>query len=97
MTGFVIATDSRRNDELLFMVDRRKQRASFWSNRLDDVFVYRDRAAAEAKARSYRFNHPRVMPLEDAFLYMREVEREQDHQAAMDWCEAGWDGHKGYF
>lgn len=94
MPGYVIATDSRRKDEILFMVDRRKQKASFWSNRLVDVFVYQDRQAALEKARSYRYNNPRVLPYELARDYVKEAEREDAHQQAMDWCEAGWDGHK---
>jgi hypothetical protein len=45
--GYVIMTDSRKCDEALFMVDRRRQRRSFWSNRLDDAFVYANRRAAD--------------------------------------------------
>lgn len=94
---FVIATDSRRCDELLFMVDRSKQRKSFWSNRLDDVFVFSDRDAAKAKCRTLRFNNPRVMTLKDAWKYERVVENARMHEQAMSDSECGWDAHKSYF
>ena len=32
---YVISCDSRTKCETLFLVNRRKQKASFWSNRLD--------------------------------------------------------------
>jgi len=60
---WVIATDSRKANELLFMVDRAKQKKSFWSNRLDDVFVFTDYEAAKAKVAELKFNNPRVMQL----------------------------------
>lgn len=94
---YVIATDSRFSDEVLFMVDRKKQRASFWSNRTDDAFVFADKGAAQAKCRSLRFNNPRVMPLTDAWERMREIERDEDYHAAMSAVEDGWDGHKNAF
>lgn len=103
-SGYVIASDSQRNDETLFMVDRRKQRASFWSNRLDDVLVFADRGAADRKAASLRFNRPRVMTLyaarSDAADARRAVhERDEEHtwNQAMSDRESAWDGHKGYF
>ncbi len=94
---FVIATDSRRKDEVLFMVDRNRQRASFWSNRLDDAMKYGDKSAAQQKAAKLRFNRPRVLTLQDAARIAGEQARAQEHQAAMYADEAGWDGHKGYF
>jgi len=95
---FVVATTSRRNPgETLFMVDRAKQRASFWSNRLDDVYAYDDRAAAERKAASLRFNRPRVLSLQDAASIVAALDDERAHQQAMDDSEAGWDGHKSSF
>jgi hypothetical protein len=98
MKGFVIATESQKGcGELLFMVDRRKQKLSFWSNVLDDVFVYQDLKAAQLKAKSYKYNRPQVLSLAEASQYMEEVEKEKDHQEAMDSCEMGWDGHKNSF
>ena len=94
---FVIATDTRRKDEVLFMVDRNRQRASFWSNRLDDAMKYGDKSAAQQKAATLRFNRPRVLTLQDAARIAGEQARAQEHQAAMYADEAGWDGHKGYF
>jgi hypothetical protein len=95
--SFVIATNSRTDDELLFMVDRSKQRASFWSNRLCDVLTYQNRDAAQRKASSLKFNRPQVMTLTEARAINEESERQRDHESAMDSSEAGWDGHKGVF
>ncbi len=81
--GFVIATDSRKRNEVLFMVDRRKQRISFWSNQLDEAFVYLDENAAHSKAASYRFNNPRVIPMRSAIKILNEHERERMHEAAL--------------
>jgi len=94
---YVIATDSRRKDEVLFMVDRNRQRASFWSNRLDDAMKYGYRAAAVQKAGKLRFNNARVLTLQDAARIAGDQAREREHERAMNDCEAGWDGHKGYF
>lgn len=94
---YVIATDSRRKDETLFMVDRNRQRASFWSNRLDDALKYGDKSAAQQKAAKLRFNSPRVLTLQDAAKISNRQENERDMDAAMAESEAGWDGHKGYF
>lgn len=94
---FIIVSHSRKNQELLFMVDRRKQKASFWSNRLDDVLEYKSRDEAEKKAQSLKFNNPRVMSKKNAKAYMTRREREQIHEIAMDCQELGWDGHKNFF
>jgi hypothetical protein len=98
---FVIVTDSRKRDEVLFMVDRAKQKASFWSNRLDDVLVFKNRGAANDKVRELRFNNPRVMTLGDAQKLTRETdkhrEQEADYHAGMSAMEDGWDGHKNAF
>lgn len=94
---FVIATDSRRKDEVLFMVDRNRQRASFWSNRLDDALKYGYKAAADQKAAKLRFNNARVMTLQEAAKIAGQQELERDAECAMSASEAGWDGHKGYF
>lgn len=93
---FVITTDSRRKDEILFMVDRRIQKKSFWSNRLDDAFVYGNKHAAEQKAQSFRYNNPRVMTLNHASRIAEEQEQQRQHEETMKWTEAGWDGHKVY-
>lgn len=85
---YVIATDSRRKDETLFMVDR---------NRLDDAMKYGDKSAAQQKATKLRFNRPRVLTLQDAARIAGEQAREREHEQAMADDEAGWDGHKGHF
>lgn len=95
--SYVIATQSRNCNELLFMVDRAKQRASFWSNRLDDALTYQYKAAAQAKVATLKFNRPQVMTLAEAQGIVREAEAERDHEEAMDASDAGWDGHKGSF
>ena len=94
---YVIATGSRRKDETLFMVDRNRQRASFWSNRLDDAMKYGNRSAADQKAASLKFNRPRVLTLYEAVMISDQQASERDLDAAMGDDEAGWDGHKGYF
>lgn len=94
---FVVITTSRKRDEILFMVDRAKQRASFWSNRIDDAFCFGSKSAAEAKAASLRFNRPRVMPLADARQLSLAQGNERELEAAMSAGEDGWDGHKGHF
>lgn len=98
--SFVIATNSRRRNEILVMVDRSKQRRSFWSNRTTDAFIYADRSAAEHKAASLRYNAPRVLSLAEARRLSKndqlERARELDriYEAGMDCTESGWDGHK---
>ncbi len=44
--GFVIATNSCSRNEVLFLVDRSKQRRSFWSNQTTDAFLFGSRSAA---------------------------------------------------
>lgn len=99
--GFVVVTDSRKRAELLFMVDRKKQKASFWSDRLDDVMVFAARSAAEGQARALRFNNPRVMTLAEANRLTRDERKardeEADYHAGMACVEFGWDGHKDVF
>lgn len=101
--SYIIASDSRQRDEVLFMVDRRLQRQSFWSNRVTEAFEYVDAAAAKAKVASLKFNNPRVMTVEAA----RELSKHQSFQRAVEttddqeWdtarahAELCWDGHKG--
>jgi inhibitor of KinA sporulation pathway (predicted exonuclease) len=94
---YVIATDSRFKNEVLFMVDRNRQRASFWSNRLDDAMKYGDKSSAQQKATKLRFNQPRVLTLQAAAQIAGEQMKGQEHEAALYADEAGWDGHKGHF
>jgi hypothetical protein len=95
--SFVIATDSRKRDEILFMVDRRRQKASFCSNRTVDAFIFADKRAADRKAKSLKHNNPRVMPLAHAQRIVNSKELDRIHQVGMDCVEAGWDGHKSIF
>lgn len=89
----VIVTTSRVNGELLVMVDRKKQRKSFWSNCLRDAFVYADKEAAVAKAKTFKFNNPRAMSMSDA---LRQMPMEPFLIDDMDSAELGWDAHKSY-
>ena len=76
---FVIITNSRRNHELLVMVDRKRQKRSFWSNRLDDAFIYFSQIAAQEKAKSLKFNNPRVMTFkqaQDCMSYTTDFDQE---------------------
>ncbi len=95
--GFVIATDSRKRDETLFMVDRCRQKASFWSNQTVDAFIFSDKGAADRKAKIFKHNNPRVLTLEAAQAIVRENELDRIHHVGMDSFEAGWDGHKNVF
>ena len=90
---WVVATDSRKRDELLFMVNRRIQRASFWSNRLDDALVYRNAEAARQKARSLKFNNPRVIKLSTARA-LASCNDVYGYDEDDEYDELGWDAHK---
>ncbi len=99
--SYVIVTDSRKKNEILFMVDRSKQKSSFWSDRLDEAFIYNDRIQADNKARSLRYNNPRIMEFKEAisrvgvpFERTNQETKERQHQEVMDEIESGWDGHK---
>jgi hypothetical protein len=63
---YVIVTDSRKKKEKLYMVDRRKQTKSFWSDRLDDVMKFPTQEAAQDVASALKFNNPKVWPLHTA-------------------------------
>lgn len=79
--SFVIACDKRDDPSTtLFMVDRRRQRQSFWSDRLDDALVYRRRVDAQLKVARLRYNSPRVLPLEEA----REIADAQAMWGSLD-------------
>jgi hypothetical protein len=91
---FVIACDG--DGETLFMVDRDRQTASFWSNRLTDAFVYKFEQAAIRKAASLRYNNPRAMPLHQAVVIAEVAEREREEDQIMSTCEQGWDAHKAW-
>ena len=57
--GFVIISNKRDvKGVTLFMVDRAKQRASFWSDRLDDVKNFQNFETAKAALSKLRFNNP---------------------------------------
>jgi hypothetical protein len=83
MSGYVIATQSRRREETLFMVDRAKESRSFWSNHLTHVFVYASREAAQARAAGLIFNSPCVLSLEEARRIACEQENGQMYDEAM--------------
>lgn len=99
MTKYAVVTDSRKRAEILFMVDRSKQRKSFWSNSVHDIFWYENKEAAQAKADSYQFNNARVMTQEEVMLYavksiyraLHEANEEDTSYADED---QGWDAHK---
>lgn len=65
---FVIVTSRIRSGRKrhLFMVDRRIQRESFWSDRLEDVMFWRSRSAADSRVRTMRHNDPRVIEFGEA-------------------------------
>lgn len=96
-TGYVIATVSRKNDDMLFMVDRSVQKKSFWSHSIEEAYVYDNPALAKAKADSYRYNHPRVLTYEQAYR-ISEEQREQRESASYSTLhldeDMSWDAHK---
>ena len=101
---FVVATHSRQGAETLFLVDRTKQRRSFWSNRTVDALVFPEKADAEAKARTLKFNNPRVIPWETAHRLATAVAKtaklraqERERWAILGEIGEGWDGHKDAF
>lgn len=63
---FVIACDSQKNNDVLFMVDRNKQTKSFWSYKLDDALIFRSLKVAQEKMSKLKYNNPRVINLDDA-------------------------------
>lgn len=64
---FVIIADSRyAKGSKVVMVDRRKNKRTFWSKYLDFAMVYSNRNAAESKADSLKYNSPEVVTLEEA-------------------------------
>lgn len=101
MSAYVIACNSRTKTEVLFMVDRRKQKKSFWSNGITDVFVYANHGAATTKASSLRHNNPRVLTLTEAQAIATKQaklriadENQRVHEVGLAAIEDGWDGHK---
>ena len=94
--GYVILTTSRNNGETLVMVDRSKQKKSFWSNCLRDAFVYGCKEAALDKARGFKFNNPRVVSCVDAMREMPINPEHDDDDDVYASAELGWDGHKNH-
>ena len=96
---YVVACDKRgQSGTTLFMVDRARQRASFWSDRLVDVLVYSERGAAERRAAGLRFNRPRVLTLEQAraAAAANPFHGCSVDEACIDEGPEGWDDHKGW-
>lgn len=97
-TLYVVACDKRGEPgTTLFMVDRARQRASFWSDRLVDVLIYSERGAAERRAAGLRFNRPRVLTLAQARAAAgnNPCVHEEEHWSDVD-VGGGWDDHKGW-
>jgi hypothetical protein len=95
----VIVTNSRQvRGERLFLVDRTKQRISFWSNRLDDVLEFNHKTTAEAAMKKLKFNCPRIVTYEEAQVFantqnsLREAANREFYQAHLE----PWDDHKGW-
>lgn len=88
---YVIATDSRQRPEVLFMVDRRKQKKSFWSCYTIDAMIYGNKKAAEDKAKSLRYNNPRVMTITEALVIDEQQNRsarEEQYERDREWAMA---------
>lgn len=65
--GFVVATDDPGHEGVtLFMVDRRKEKRSFWSFNLSSAFLLTTREVANLHVARLKFNNPRVLSWEEA-------------------------------
>lgn len=65
--GFVVATDDPGHPGVtLFMVDRRKEKRSFWSFNLSSAFILNTREVALLHVNRLKFNNPRVMSWDEA-------------------------------
>lgn len=62
---YVIATDSRYRDEILYYADRTKTE-HHWTNRADFAFQYHNPVAAADRVKTFKFNNPRVIPASEA-------------------------------
>lgn len=59
---FVVATDDLGHPGVvLFMVDRTRQKKSFWSNQLTDSFLLNTKEGAEILAGTLKYNRPHVL------------------------------------
>lgn len=90
--SYVIVTDSTNYpDCICFMADRRRYRKSFWTFNIGLAFIYKHLNAAVDKAKSLRYNNPRVMSLHDA-------QKEAISQLPIDpESDPSWDSHKNTF
>ena len=79
-TQWVIICDSRKRNEILFMVDRNKQRKSFWSNQTSDVKIFNSLDLVNDAVKKLSFNNPRIVTLVRA----REIEKEQCEEQVYD-------------
>lgn len=104
--SYVIVCDSRFDAWFkLFMVNRTKQRRSFWSDRLDEVMTWTSQREAQKVCNALKFNSPKVVTYSEAHsIFMKHnlpmiLEKENDriHEQAMADSELGWDGHKSFF
>lgn len=65
--GYVVATDDPAHPGVtLFMVDRRKEKRSFWSFNLDNVFILVTKEVADIHVSGMKFNRPRSLSWEQA-------------------------------
>lgn len=89
---YIIATTSRKNGETLFMVDRNRQKKSFWSNKLNDVFVFKSLEKAKEKILGLKYNNPRILTAKEAITQEEKNNKYYDYDSLDD--REGWDEHK---
>lgn len=108
--SYVISCDQRHNSKVkLFMVDRSKCKASFWSDRLYDVKVFADIHAANNALSRIKFNNPKVitykeaMKLETSNTKLRQGNLVSQSKDLLTMCEekcnqpfGPWDEHKAF-
>lgn len=86
MDGFVVIADGQSKQETVFLLDRKKQTRAWWSNRLDNVLVYREQRVARHKAASLQFNNPRVVTYAEAL----QIARDQSQLELREIDASGW-------
>lgn len=65
--GFVVATDDPGHPGVvLFLVDRRKEKRSFWSFSLTSAFILATKEVADFHVSMLKYNKPRVLNWEQA-------------------------------
>jgi len=63
---WVVATDGRRGNKTLFLIDRSQCKNKWWSEEVCLAMKFNKLSAAEIQASKIRYNNPRVIHLNEA-------------------------------